>query len=427
MLDKNSIVFANVEKSIINIIDSLSPKEKRNITVRALGSKILLGELEIQSALDKMVEQGKLERSYTIKCPSCGEEIYISELGEREFICEECEYSVKNNQIKGLLIDIIYSVINIPKDNCGINYSQYFNNSDNKKMSSVINLQDKIKEVSKIKGEKEDMNEDKKIEKIFISHAFADKEYVDLLVQLLNDIGIEKSADKIFYSSMPGYGIPLAENIYDYLKEELNRNIMVIFVLSDNYYNSPACLNEMGATWISNKAYYTVLLPNFEFTDIKGAINPMDMSFKIEDKNMLNEFKDKIVKEFNLKQIDNNIWEEDRDKFISNIKEIDKKYKSNNQKCKIEIDRVKGKGTNDIEIAIRFINNGNKNEECQEITFNLIDEDNQKISINAPDEFFEDKIIYPGENRREVIVVKNTDDRFMHKRIKESYVEFRWV
>ena len=313
----------------------------------------------------------------------------------------------------------------------GSNYRKYLDvemkpKGENRRDAQVIDINSRKSQI-KTKGEKEDMNEVNKIEKIFISHASADKEYADLLVQLLNDIGIDKSVDKIFYSSMHAYGIPLAENIYDYLKSELNKNIMVIFLLLDNYYTSAACLNEMGATWISNKDYYTVLLPNFEFKDIKGAINPMDISFKIEDKDMLNQFKDVIIDKFGLNQINSSIWENDRDKFIYSINEIDKKYKLNNPKCKIEIDRVKGKGKDEIEIAIRFINNGTRDEECQEIIFNLEDEDSRKISISAPEEFFEGKIIYPGENRREIITVKNTDDKFMNKRIKEYSVDFRWV
>lgn len=427
MLDRNSKVFANTEKVITNIIDTLSPNEKKNITVRNLTEKLQICEAEIQLNLDKMVEKGKLYRSYVIKCPSCEEDVYIDRLDEKEYICDECEEHIKGSQLRGLLSDIVYSVIDIPKSNYGIDYNKYFSGNNDSKIGSVIDLQDKLKIISKDEGEKCDMNKDKKIDKIFISHAFADKDYADLLVQLLNDIGIEKSEKKIFYSSMHGYGIPLAENIYDYLEKELNRNIMVLFVLSKNYYNSPACLNEMGATWITNKKYYTILLPDFEFTEIEGAVNPMDISFKIQDKDMLNEFKDKIVEIFDLKPIKDSIWEADRDKFIGNINKVYEQYKINNQKCKIEIERVKGRGKDEIEITTRFINNGDRDEECQDIVFHLEDEDNRKVIINAPDDFFEDKIIYPGENRREVVVLKSDDSKFNHKRIKNYSVDFRWV
>ena len=142
---------------------------------------------------------------------------------------------------------------------------------------------------------------------------------------------------------------------------------------------------------------------------------------------MLNEFKDKIVEIFDLKPIKDSIWEADRDKFIGNINKVYEQYKINNQKCKIEIERVKGRGKDEIEITTRFINNGDRDEECQDIVFHLEDEDNRKVIINAPDDFFEDKIIYPGENRREVVVLKSDDSKFNHKRIKNYSVDFRWV
>lgn len=424
--------FARLQDKLLELIANLSLQEKKYITPSLFIDRVEINESEIEEILEELVKDKKLKKKFEFECKECGLSFEINNLYE-EYKCEECGEIILPLENFNMLNNVYYEFLqeqSVDKMN-GSNYRKYLDvemkpKVENRRDAQVIDINSRKSQI-KTKGEKEDMNEVNKIEKIFISHASADKEYADLLVQLLNDIGIDKSADKIFYSSMHAYGIPLAENIYDYLKSELNKNIMVIFLLSDNYYTSAACLNEMGATWISNKDYYTVLLPNFEFKDIKGAINPMDISFKIEDKDMLNQFKDVIIDKFGLNQINSSIWENDRDKFISNINEIDKKYKLNNPKCKIEIDRVKGKGKNEIEIAIRFINNGNRDEECQEIIFNLEDEDSRKISISAPEEFFEGKIIYPGENRRELITVKSTDDKFMNKRIKEYSVDFRWV
>ena len=33
-------------------------------------------------------------------------------------------------------------------------------------------------------------------------------------------------------------------------------------------------MNEMGAAWVLKNDYTTILLPGFEFNEIKGAINP---------------------------------------------------------------------------------------------------------------------------------------------------------
>lgn len=84
------------------------------------------------------------------------------------------------------------------------------------------------------------------------------------------------------------------DRIWEYLYNDL-----VVFMLSKNYYESVACLNEMGATWVLQKQYQTILLPEFDFKDIVGAINLRDISFKLDDKfnriSAMGEFKDNII------------------------------------------------------------------------------------------------------------------------------------
>lgn len=175
---------------------------------------------------------------------------------------------------------------------------------------STVNDNDKTKEVIKSP-------------KIFISHSSLDKDYVSDIVELLEDLGIR--GNQLFCSSIPGYGIPLDEDIYDYLKQQFQEyDLHIIFVLSDNYYKSPACLNEMGATWVLQKRYTTILLPGFDFKEVKGAIDPTKIAIKLDGdsldvKEKLGQLKDSIVQEFSLTSISDIRWEKKRDKFISKI------------------------------------------------------------------------------------------------------------
>lgn len=161
---------------------------------------------------------------------------------------------------------------------------------------------------------------------LFISHASADIKYVQPLVELFADIGLNN--DTMFCSSVPDYHIPMDNDIFDYLKRLFdNYDLHVFFVLSDNYYKSPACLNEMGASWVLQKRYSTILLPNFDFSAIDGAVNPYQISLKLgsdnidELKTRLGELKDIISKEFNI-SVPLNRWEKKRDTFISTVKSI---------------------------------------------------------------------------------------------------------
>lgn len=167
------------------------------------------------------------------------------------------------------------------------------------------------------------MNNLSKPTKLFISHSTQDSTYVSHLVRLLQMIGM--NSDNMFCTSVKGFDIPLGNNIYDYLKEQFqNYNLKVIFVLSNNYYRSAASLNEMGAAWVLQYEYTSILLPNFEFRDIKGAIDPRNISMKldsaeIELKARLNDLYDDLRRTFNLGQCQQIIWERYRDEFIEKV------------------------------------------------------------------------------------------------------------
>lgn len=114
---------------------------------------------------------------------------------------------------------------------------------------------------------------------------------------------------------------------HSYIRSEMsNDNLFVIMMLSKNYYSSPVCLNEMGAAWIKQSTYQSILLPGFDYPDIQGAINPRDISFKLSDREnrtvALNEFKDRIVAHLDLEPVDHTLWERFRDSFIAEIDQI---------------------------------------------------------------------------------------------------------
>lgn len=157
-----------------------------------------------------------------------------------------------------------------------------------------------------------------------------DIEYTKALVELLEGIGVKEK--QIFCSSLREYGVKVGEDIYERLKSEFNSyDLWVFFILSDNYYGSPVSLNEMGAAWILQKKYLFILLPGFNFENIKGAINPNKIGIQLsssEIKLLLNDLKDEICKTFYC-QISNNKWERIRDKFIDKVKDYQKDYKKN--------------------------------------------------------------------------------------------------
>lgn len=162
--------------------------------------------------------------------------------------------------------------------------------------------------------------------KLFISHAEKDISIVEKFVDLLFDMGIPEEC--VFCSSISELGVPNKVDIYDYLRNLLDSDEVVpIFMLSSNYYASPACLNEMGAVWIKQKDYFLFLLPGFTFSQIKGAINPSKRGIALgyqeerELRNLksdLNQFHQDLIQMFSLK--DRRYWERKRDEFIAVLK-----------------------------------------------------------------------------------------------------------
>ena len=165
------------------------------------------------------------------------------------------------------------------------------------------------------------MMKNNKQNKIFISHSSKDIDIVEPFVRLLRTIGVKR--DNLFCSSLANYGIPAGENIYNYLASEFNENnLYVIFVLSNNYYDSAACLNEMGAAWVLKNKHQSILLPGFDFSDIKGAIDPRVIAIHLEEDNrnkLLGDLKENIIAYLNLLEIDTNEWESDRNDFLDSV------------------------------------------------------------------------------------------------------------
>jgi len=163
---------------------------------------------------------------------------------------------------------------------------------------------------------------------IFLSHSSSDKPYGNALEKFILGLGVKN--DQLIYTSHPLHKIPLDANIYDYLRKNINRNVFMIILWSDEYLESPACLNEMGAAWVTQSDYTNIFTPNFHFGNPKfhecavdtrkmGAVLSGDNHCKT---NMI-ELKDKILSLFNL-DIDEKTATFLLDEFIKEIMELNK-------------------------------------------------------------------------------------------------------
>ncbi|WP_155243629.1 toll/interleukin-1 receptor domain-containing protein [Butyrivibrio fibrisolvens] len=158
---------------------------------------------------------------------------------------------------------------------------------------------------------------------ILLSHRSTDKKYGDAIEKLLSSIGIKNN--QLIYTSHPLHKIPLDKNIYEYLRESFGRKIFVIVLWSNEYLDSPACLNEMGAMWVTQSDYTNIYVPSFDFTNPKYyqcAVDKNKMGAVLDGsdncKASIVELKNKLVEMFGL-DIDENQWIYSLDQFIEDI------------------------------------------------------------------------------------------------------------
>jgi len=158
---------------------------------------------------------------------------------------------------------------------------------------------------------------------IFLSHSSVDKSYGDALEKFITGIGVKK--ERLIYTSHPLHKIPLDADIFDYLRKNINSNIFMIFLWSDHYLDSPACLIEMGAAWVTQSDYTNIFTPVFSFNNpkyLECPVNIRKMGIVLNGndncKSGMIELKDKIVSIFGL-SIDEMQSTYFLDKFIEEI------------------------------------------------------------------------------------------------------------
>lgn len=163
--------------------------------------------------------------------------------------------------------------------------------------------------------------------KVFISHKTEDKAYADALTQLINFI-IGADGDKLFCSSIPGYGIKPSQDIIDNIKSQFdNHNLFVIIIHSPRYYKSAVCLNEMGAAWALNTKFCSFLTKDCRIDQLTGVIGKEEMciSPNADEETLnahLNSLKDDLAAFFGSNPIDQTKWEHARKQFIQAVSEI---------------------------------------------------------------------------------------------------------
>lgn len=173
-------------------------------------------------------------------------------------------------------------------------------------------------------------NQVSKPPKIFISHKTEDAVYSDALINLINFV-IGSDGDKVFCSSVQGYGIRQACDIMEELRSQfVNNEIFMIIIHSPRYYKSAICMNEMGAAWALGSRFCSFLTKDCKPEQMQGVVGKERIYIDPNgDANMLNahlnDFKNDLVSFFHCETPDENKWENARNRFVREVLAIEYK------------------------------------------------------------------------------------------------------
>lgn len=246
-------------------------------------------------------------------------------------VTEQLKQSVGEQDIETIQFLLNELKLWFSNNQSGIQYNNFVTNKkmylglEQKINNYLIEFENYNNETTVLIPQKEGTNNTSK--KIFISHSSKDKTICDAFIDLLEGIGLSENV--ILYSSSPRHGIPGDMDIFEYLRSHLDGGINVYYMLSDNYYQSVYCLNEMGAAWVKQNDSSTFLLPNFT-KSIEGVIDNKKKAFTLNNPIDLVYLKNKLIAEFKI-EVSEAKWEEIKNKFLNIVNAELEKFKGMQQ------------------------------------------------------------------------------------------------
>jgi hypothetical protein len=129
--------------------------------------------------------------------------------------------------------------------------------------------------------------------RVFVSHAWNDREYVDAFVDNVLRLGCGLPPEELFYSSGEDTGVPSGLDLLAHVRKRVEQADVVIAVISATYLTRPVCMAEMGAAWGVAGRLFPLLTPGMERTDLEGVLGSLAVRY-IDAKPALNELSDVV-------------------------------------------------------------------------------------------------------------------------------------
>lgn len=128
--------------------------------------------------------------------------------------------------------------------------------------------------------------------RIFVSHANADKEYVDGFVANVLMRGAGLRSDDIFYSSAADTGVLSGETLMEAVRKEAASASLIVALVTPWYQSRPVCVAELGAAW-ARDVLMPLMAPGMPRSELEGVLPGLAIR-SAEDTGALNDLAERI-------------------------------------------------------------------------------------------------------------------------------------
>lgn len=158
------------------------------------------------------------------------------------------------------------------------------------------------------------------MDKVFVSHASADKKFVDLFVDNVLYRGLGLQSSEIFYSSERDTGVPTGAELMSYVRQEVSETTLVIAIITPMYQSRPVCVAEFGAAWgrATPNFVFPLLAPGMKRLELEGVLRSM-VTLSIDDEAALDELSDRIEQNWD-RNVTKTQWGVGRRKWVTALR-----------------------------------------------------------------------------------------------------------
>lgn len=136
--------------------------------------------------------------------------------------------------------------------------------------------------------------------KVFVSHSSKDKTIVDAFVDKVFRLGIGISPEEIFCTSLEDLRIKNGEDIRHHIHENILGCEYAFLLISDNYFKSAICQNELGAVWVSDAKVKIYTFPDVKIPESLGWLCEPKVAERLNDEHALDCLFEEMKADFSL-------------------------------------------------------------------------------------------------------------------------------